>query len=174
MKPRVACLHSFILTRKFMGVRIEHCSQCRGYRIKETRAKGKHTCLGCGKGLTGRQRKWCGVLCLRLMRAHINRTKWARFIKTRDKRTCQVCGWKETPSDRKTFEQERLRLRKTNPRWSRQKIRFAAAAVTEWRFLEAHHIKPLNEGGAEFDVSNGTCLCDKCHDEEHRTRKGTS
>jgi 5-methylcytosine-specific restriction endonuclease McrA len=29
--------------------------------------------------------------------------------------------------------------------------------------LEVHHIKPLAEGGAEFDLSNLMTLCQQCH-----------
>lgn len=37
------------------------------------------------------------------------------------------------------------------------------------RRLHAHHVTPLSEGGAKFDMDNLTTVCEECHYELHRT-----
>ena len=34
--------------------------------------------------------------------------------------------------------------------------------------LEVHHVRPVSEGGVEFDPDNLTALCRRCHFDEHR------
>ena len=36
--------------------------------------------------------------------------------------------------------------------------------------LEAHHVRPISEGGAVFDLANLVALCRGCHVAVHRTR----
>jgi 5-methylcytosine-specific restriction endonuclease McrA len=35
--------------------------------------------------------------------------------------------------------------------------------------FEVHHIKPISEGGAEFDPDNCISLCYRCHKDRHST-----
>lgn len=37
--------------------------------------------------------------------------------------------------------------------------------------LEAHHVKPLEKGGAPYDLANLKTLCRQCHIELHRKGK---
>lgn len=114
-------------------------------RVSEVETRTGKTCLNCGKPLTGRQRNWCSDECGREFANHKSRSWWAETVKRRDGYTCQCCGWKNSHDK------------------------------AEYRQMEAHHIMPLSWGGPEFDLRNGVCLCEGCHDEIHRelgTKRG--
>ena len=65
-----------------------------------------------------------------------------REVYSRDKNTCQACGW-------------------TRASWSRD----------DPRFLELHHRKTHRHGGANT-AENLVVLCSKCHDDVHAGRLG--
>lgn len=164
------CQHKadFILVREFAGCDVWQCPTCGKASTVITRPEDSLTCLACGKGLKGKRRKWCSRPCEALYAAHLSRKEWARYIKSRDRRTCQSCGWRETATTKAQHRAERYRLRRLHPRWNRMKLYHAAMEATGWRILEAHHIRPLSKGGPELDVNNGITLCHLCHDDLHR------
>ena len=60
-------------------------------------------------------------------------------------------------------------------RWA--KVKRAAHDRDGWRCTrchlagrpEAHHVQPLEKGGAPFDLSNVETLCRSCHIEHHKS-----
>jgi 5-methylcytosine-specific restriction enzyme A len=91
---------------------------------------------------------------------------------------CGDCG---RAYDRELSRQKRARRARNSARW--QKARALAKQRDGNRCgscgatvdLQVHHIVRLEDGGAEFDLSNLTTLCVRCHGEQHRgDRRSTS
>ena len=63
-------------------------------------------------------------------------------------------------------------------RWRWDRVRRIAFARDNWRCracgkagrLEAHHVRPLHQGGAPYDLDNLETLCRPCHIDRHRPK----
>lgn len=167
------CQHDgpFYLVRAFDGISIYQCLKCRKCSDVETR-QGK-TCMNCGKPLTGRQVNWCCAGHGTEVWASHDRGWWREAIKKRDAHTCQRCGYQETPETKEAYKAAHRAIALEHLNLSNMKHHYLALQRSGTRRLEAHHIHPLEWGGAEFDQENGKTLCHPCHDQEHRELNAT-
>lgn len=107
-------------------------------------------CIRCGDKIPEtrrakgeRKQRYCSERCSKWSDEVIRDwTKIRAKILRRDEYTCQRCRAKET--------------RRKIP-WHNDKV-FP---------LEVHHIKPISDGGSEFDEANCITLCHDCHCTEH-------
>lgn len=116
---------------------------------KHKQADGIHCVIpGCQNLLTSRQKKYCSDNCYRRWVRSLHLQSWdvvrANVINRDGK--CMDCGTKDP-----------------------QPI----SGSERWGF-EVHHIKPISEGGDEFDMDNLVTLCVKCHIERHRKKYNIS
>lgn len=168
------CQHDgpFEVVRAFHGIIIYQCMTCR--KCSEVETRTGRTCLNCGKPLTGRQVNWCCEDHGREFACSKDRDWWRRAVLKRDGHTCQRCGWKDTPEGKQACQEayaEVAKEERTKPRgqWrSSWQMDWEAMRRSGYRQLEAHHVHPLEWGGAEFDLENGITYCHICHDAEHR------
>ncbi|TXG88253.1 HNH endonuclease [Rhodococcus rhodnii] len=68
------------------------------------------------------------------------------------------------PSRTGTTEHRRwARQVKARDRWRCRRCGFQGSATAKPADVEADHVIPIAEGGAEFDLANGQTLCRRCH-----------
>lgn len=98
---------------------------------------GKH-CVICGELLPPRKRKYCSTECYSNWYKSLN-VSWesARHQALQRDKVCQNCG-----HDGREYRKN---------------------GVLIYNYLEVHHIKPISQGGAEFDLDNLMTLCEECH-----------
>ena len=75
--------------------------------------------------------------------------------------------WKERTSPRHFYHSERWQeVREKARDRDGHECQTCGATADEYR-LHVHHIEPISEGGARFDLKNLITLCPPCHGAKH-------
>ena len=123
-------------------------------KAKLPRADGLH-CITCGIEFDkpDKRRAYCSQECFSKWYCSLAVDSWARIRDQVLKRDggCVKCGIK-TGTKQEQFDKNNTSL-----------ITFYSSTV----IFEVHHVKPICEGGDEFDFDNCITLCYDCHREMH-------
>ncbi len=130
---------------------------------KRKDADGRWLCRLCGVALSGRRTSWCSKACQREVEVRCgNRVRRAVWL--RDKGVCSRCG-RDTNKIRR--ELKALKRREGREAWLMELdvlgLTTHEALKTLW---EAHHVKPVEEGGGACGVDGYETFCLWCHKDE--------
>lgn len=122
-------------------------------KAKLPKADGIH-CITCGKPFDkpDKRKSYCTPACFSKWYDSLAVNSWSRIkfqVLERDGK-CLQCG---------------VKIGTANPEW--QKGSSIIKRCHREVVFEVHHVKPICEGGKEFDPNNCITLCYDCHREKH-------
>lgn len=122
-------------------------------KTKLPKPDGIH-CITCGKPFDhlDKRKSYCSQGCFSKWYDSLAIDSWSRIkfkVLKRDGK-CLKCG---------------LKIGTANPEWQKSSsiIKYGSSTAV----FEVHHVKPICEGGDEFDPNNCMTLCYDCHKEMH-------
>jgi len=96
----------------------------------------------------------------------------SKRVKKRDKGVCALCG-RDTLTMRRLMLEFNRHMQRIDPRYRMGEEMGPWLVRGRRKMWDAHHIKPVSEGGGCCGLENYQTVCVRCHRDETRKLAGT-